>query len=110
MRRRVSKPSPRSARPTSAASERPLAMPAVSIIIAALEAEDTLGDALASALAQSFTDFEIVIAPDEPRNYSDFGAHDGRIRILPGVSAPTGPGPARNRALAASRGEWIALL
>lgn len=85
-------------------------MPAVSIIIAALEAEDTLGDALASALAQSFTDFEIVIAPDEPRNYSAFGALDGRIRILPGVAAPTGPGPARNRALAASRGEWIALL
>jgi len=38
-------------------------MPAVSIVIAALEAEDTLGDALASALAQSCGDFEIVIAP-----------------------------------------------
>jgi len=85
-------------------------MPAVSIIIAALEAEDTLGDALASALAQSFSDFEIVIAPDEPRNYSAFGALDARVRILPGVPAPTGAGSARNRALAAARGEWIALL
>jgi len=85
-------------------------MPAVSIIIAALEAEDTLGDALASALAQSFSDFEIVIAPDEARNYGTFAALDARIRILPGVPAPTGPGPARNRALAAARGEWIALL
>src|SRR6185369_7773306 len=39
-----------------------------------------------------------------------FAALDPRVRILPGVPAPTGPGPARNRALAASRGEWIALL
>jgi len=85
-------------------------MPAVSIIIAALEAEDTLGDALASALAQSCGDFEIVIAPDEPRDYAAFARFDPRIRILPGVPAPTGAGPARNRALAAARGDWIALL
>jgi glycosyltransferase involved in cell wall biosynthesis len=85
-------------------------MPAVSIIIAALAAEDTLGDALASALAQSCGDFEIVIAPDEPRDYAAFARLDPRIRILPGVPAPTGPGPARNRALVAARGEWIALL
>jgi len=85
-------------------------MPAVSIIVAALEAEDTLGDALASALAQSRGDFEIVIAPDEPRDYAAFATLDSRIRILPGVPAPTGPGPARNRALAAARGTWIALL
>jgi glycosyltransferase involved in cell wall biosynthesis len=85
-------------------------MPAVSIIVAALEAEATLGAALAGALAQSFGDFEIVIAPDEPRDYAAFGSLDPRIRILPGVPAPTGPGPARNRALAAARGDWIALL
>jgi glycosyltransferase involved in cell wall biosynthesis len=85
-------------------------VPAVSIIIAALEAEATLGDALASALAQTWGDFEIVIAPDEPRNYAAFGALDPRIRILPGVPAPTGPGPARNRALAAARGAWVAVL
>jgi glycosyltransferase involved in cell wall biosynthesis len=85
-------------------------MPAVSIVIAALEAEDTLGDALASALAQSCGDFEIVIAPDEPRDYAAFARLDPRIRILPGVPAPTGPGPARSRALAAARGTWIALL
>jgi glycosyltransferase involved in cell wall biosynthesis len=85
-------------------------MPAVSIIVAALEAEETLGEALASALAQSCGDFEIVIAPDEPRGYTAFAGLDPRIRILPGVPAPTGPGPARNRALAAARGEWIAVL
>jgi glycosyltransferase involved in cell wall biosynthesis len=85
-------------------------MPAVSVIIAALDAEDTLGAAIDSVLAQPFADFEIVIAPDEPRDYSGFAARDSRIRILPGVPAPTGPGPARNRALAAAQGNWIALL
>jgi glycosyltransferase involved in cell wall biosynthesis len=85
-------------------------LPAVSIIVAALEAEDTLGAALESALAQSCGDFEILIAPDEPRDYASFAALDPRIRILPGVPAPTGPGPARNRALAAARGDWLALL
>ena len=85
-------------------------MPQVSVIIAALKAHDTLGAAIDSVLGQDFTDFEIVIAPDEPADYSAFATRDARIRVLEGVPAPTGPGPARNRALAAAKGEWIALL
>ena len=85
-------------------------MPAVSVIIAALDAEAFIGEAIDSVLGQDFPDFEIVIAPDELRDYSAFAARDPRIRVIAGVPAPTGPGPARNRALAAARGEWIALL
>ena len=85
-------------------------MPAVSVIIPALDAHDTLGAAIDSVLAQDFSDFEIVIAPDEPADYSVFAKRDRRIRILDGVPARTGPGPARNRALAAAEGAWIALL
>jgi glycosyltransferase involved in cell wall biosynthesis len=85
-------------------------MPAVSVIIAALHAHDTLGAAIDSVLRQDFPDFEIVIAPDEPADYSAFARLDRRVRVLAGVPAPTGPGPARNRALAAAQGEWIALL
>ena len=85
-------------------------MPAVSVIIAALDAHDTLGAAIDSALAQHFSDFEIVIAPDEPADYSAFAARDPRIRVVTGVPVPTGPGPARNRAVAAAQGDWIALL
>lgn len=85
-------------------------MPAVSVIIAALNAHDTLGAAIDSVLAQDFSDFEIVIAPDEPADYAVFAPRDARIRVLDGVPAPTGPGPARNRALAVARGDWIALL
>jgi len=85
-------------------------MPAVSVIIAALDAQDTLGEAIDSVLCQDFSDIEIVIAPDEPADYSAFAGRDPRIRVLGGVPAPTGPGPARNRALAAARGDWLALL
>ncbi len=85
-------------------------MPEVSVIIAALGAHDTLGAAIDSVLAQDFSDFEIVIAPDEPASYAAFAARDARVRVLAGVPAPTGPGPARNRALAAAEGAWVALL
>ena len=85
-------------------------MPQVSVIIAALNAHETLGAAIDSVLTQDLSDFEIVIAPDEPADYGAFAGRDSRIRILPGVAAPTGPGRARNRALAAAEGDWIALL
>jgi glycosyltransferase involved in cell wall biosynthesis len=85
-------------------------MPAVSVIIAALDAHATLGAAIDSVLRQDFSDFEIVVAPDEPADYSAFATRDPRIRVLAGVPAPTGPGPARNRALAAAQGAWVALL
>ena len=85
-------------------------MPKVSVIIAALDAHDLLSEALDSALAQSFGDLEVLIAPDEPCDYSSFAARDARVRVLPGVPSPTGPGPARNRALDAAGGDWIAVL
>jgi len=85
-------------------------MPAVSVIIAAYDAHAFLGAAIDSVLGQDFPDFEIVVAPDELRDYSAFAQRDPRIRVLPGVPGPTGPGPARNRALEAAQGEWIALL
>ncbi len=75
-------------------------MPAVSAIIAALDAHDMLGAAIDSVLRQDFSDLEIVIAPDELADYSAFARRDPRVRVLAGVPAPTGPGPARNRALA----------
>jgi glycosyltransferase involved in cell wall biosynthesis len=82
----------------------------VSVIIAALDAHDFIGEAIDSALAQDFSDFEILIAPDDPSDYSAFAERDPRIRVLPGVPAPTGPGAARNRALEVARGDWVALL
>ncbi|MBV5324226.1 MAG: glycosyltransferase family 2 protein [Rhodospirillaceae bacterium] len=87
--------------------------PEVSIIIAAFQAGDFIVDAVRSALAQKFADFEILIAPDEPRAATDYTflqALDPRVRVLGEVLGPTGAGMARNRALGAARGAFIALL
>lgn len=87
-------------------------MSLVSVIVAAYQARDFIGEAIASALVQDVA-LEIIVAPDEPRgvsDYTDLAARDPRIRVLEGVPAPTGPGPARNRALAVARGDFVALL
>ncbi|MBL8708098.1 MAG: glycosyltransferase family 2 protein [Rhodospirillaceae bacterium] len=83
--------------------------PAVSVIIAAHQARDFINEAIGSALAQDVP-LEILIAPDEPYDYADLVRRDPRVRVLGPVPAPTGPGPARNRALAVARGDFIALL
>lgn len=87
-------------------------MPLVTVIIAAHQAGDFILEAIESALAHGVP-LEIIVAPDEPRaaqDYAGLAARDQRIRVLDPVPAPTGPGPARNRALAAARGEFMALL
>nr|WP_298683069.1 glycosyltransferase family 2 protein [uncultured Dongia sp.] len=85
----------------------------VSIIIAAYQARDFIAEAVQSALSQSVADTEILISPDEPRDAADYSfltQLDPRVRVLAEVLAPTGPGTARNRALDAARGDFIALL
>lgn len=84
--------------------------PRVSIIIAAYQAQGFIAEAVASACAQSLREIEIIVAPDESADYRFLAALDPRVRVLDGVAAPTGPGPARNRALAEARGRFIALL
>lgn len=84
--------------------------PTVSVIVAAHRAKAFLGAALDSVLAQTLSDFEILVAPDEPADYAEFAGRDPRIRLLPPVAKPSGPGGARNRALAQAHGRFLALL
>lgn len=73
-----------------------------------------IDDAVGSVLAQTLRDFELIIADDgstdgtvahlQKRYAAEIAA--GRIRLLTGEHA--GVSAARNRALAAAQGEWIA--
>ena len=87
--------------------------PVISVIIAACRARDFIAVAVRAALAQGVAEIEILVAPDEPREATDYiflTKLDPRVRVLPAVPAPAGPGPTRNRALGQARGRFIALL
>ncbi len=87
-------------------------MPDVSVIIAAWNAERTVARAIGSACAQTGLDVEVIVADD--------ASTDGTAAAAAGVRLPAvtviprlengGPGAARNTAIAAARGDWIAVL
>ena len=86
-------------------------MPRISVIIPLFNKAPFIGRALQSVIAQTFTDFEVIVVDD---GSMDDGARvveqldDSRIRLIPQDNA--GPGAARNRGLAEARGELIAFL
>lgn len=86
----------------------------VSIIIAAKDAGAFIHVALASVLAQTLSDFEVIVINDGSRDTTgdvvrQFQQDDPRVMLLENKIS-TGVSGARNRGLAAASGEWIALL
>jgi glycosyltransferase involved in cell wall biosynthesis len=87
--------------------------PAVTVITPAYNAARYLAETAGSVLGQTFSDFELVIVDDGSTDETltearRLAATDGRIRV---VSTPNGgPASARNVALRAARGQFIALL
>lgn len=82
-----------------------------SIVVPLWNSRDTLRETVASALAQSFTDFELIIVDD--------GSTDGSLDALAGIDDPRlrimhqtneGAGVARNTGIAAAKADWIAFL
>jgi glycosyltransferase involved in cell wall biosynthesis len=93
--------------------ERADTAPVVSIILPTFDRLDYLPAAIQSVVAQSLTDWELLIADDgsgpATRTYLSTVHDPPRIRVL--QLAHTGkPAAARNAALRAARGEFIALL
>ena len=87
-------------------------MPLVSVIMAVYNDEDHVAAAIESILAQTFTDFEIIIVDDgsqdrSPQIARDYMDRDGRIRLIQ-LERNQGPAAARNRAIAAAKGEFVA--
>jgi glycosyltransferase involved in cell wall biosynthesis len=88
-------------------------MPAVTVIMPAYNVEAYVGEALRSVLAQTFTDFEVVVVDDGSTDgtasvVAACAAADPRVRLV--RQANRGLAGARNTALRMARGELLALL
>jgi glycosyltransferase involved in cell wall biosynthesis len=88
--------------------------PLVSVITPAWNAALTLDATIASVAAQSLPDWEMLIADDGSTDATGavaaaWAARDPRVRPLPGPGRE-GPAAARNRAIRAARGRFIAFL
>lgn len=89
--------------------------PAVSVITPCFNAAGTLSRTVASVRAQDFADWEMIISDDGSADDSlavadRLAAADPRIRVLRWSGPNSGAARARNRALAVSRGRYIAFL
>lgn len=84
--------------------------PTFSVVIAAYNAAATVGEAVASALEQTYPPLEVIVSDDGSTD--DFDAavapYRERIEILRGSNR--GPGAARNDAFRRAKGEFVAIL
>ena len=81
------------------------------MVIPVRDRADVVGRAVASVLAQTFADVEVIVVDDGSTDDSVAAARavsDGRVRIV-GQNA-VGPAAARRSGVGRARGRWIALL
>ena len=85
-------------------------MPEISVIVPVYKAEAYLHACIDSILSQTFSGFELILVDDgSPDNCGaicdDYAARDSRVRVI--HQENQGQAAARNRALAAAKGEWV---
>ncbi|WP_340118934.1 glycosyltransferase family 2 protein [Pelagibius sp. 7325] len=90
------------------------ATPRVSVVLPAYNVAGSLPAAVTSALNQSLASVEVVIADDGSSDgtaevAADLARGDPRVRVLR-AHRNAGAAAARNRAMKAARGDWVALL
>lgn len=88
-------------------------MPKVSVIIPVYNAENYIDQCVRSVLAQTFTDFELLLIDDGSTDGSgiicdNFVQKDTRIKVF--HKANSGVSSARNQGLESAMGEWIVFL
>jgi GT2 family glycosyltransferase len=89
-----------------------MSKPAVSVIMATYNGAALVAETIRSVLSQNFTDFELIAVDDcsTDNTVEVLGRfHDGRIRIM-STGANSGPVNARNLAVSAARGRYLAAL
>jgi glycosyltransferase involved in cell wall biosynthesis len=88
--------------------------PLVSVIMPSFNSERTILRAMRSVLAQTYRNFEVIIADDASKDATAqqvASLNDPRICFIPSnETVNRGPAAARNRALARARGTYIAFL
>ena len=85
-------------------------VPSFSVVIAAYDAADTIGDALESVLSQTVPAHEIVVCDDGSRDDLDAALAPFLSRISLIRQENQGEAAARNAAVAAAGGDFIAIL
>lgn len=86
--------------------------PKVSVVIPTTRRPLLVGRAVASVLAQTMADLEIIVVVDGPNPETAAvlaGVDDPRLRVLQN-DRPAGAGAARNLGATYARGEWLAFL
>jgi hypothetical protein len=89
----------------------PAACPLVSVVIPLYQTERYIAETLASVLAQTFTDFEVIVVDDQSSDGGPALARstgDARVRVVRQVNR--GLAGARNTGIRNARGRYIALL
>jgi glycosyltransferase involved in cell wall biosynthesis len=88
------------------------AVPRVSVVIPTRNRPSLVVRAIASVLAQTFAEFEVIVVVDGPDAATETAVKTIRNRRLRCVvlDEPVGGSEARNRGVLAAEGEWIAFL
>jgi GT2 family glycosyltransferase len=93
-------------------SELEPSSPSVTVIIPAFKASAHIGAALESVFAQSFADYEVILANDgsPDTDQLEYAIQPYLSRIVYLTQTNQGPSAARNLAIRHARGEWLAFL